>query len=143
MVLAPCRSKKAWALVTFCCLKKRLSGRLNRPGPTLRPNQKPTWSPITAAANATNATTGRVGRRLPPASEARKPPTNSSESPGRKKPMSRPDSAKMIDASSARPPLSRIDSGFRKLASTSDRMTGRGYRRPPPLPGGSPRAIVP
>ena len=42
--------------------------------------------------------------------------------------MSRPDSAKMISAEQRRPPLSRIDSGFRKLASTSDRMTVRGYR---------------
>ena len=126
MVLAPWRSKKPWALATFCCLNSRLSGRLARLGPTLRPNQNPTWSPMTAAAKATRATTGSGGSWLPPASEARKPPTNSSESPGRKKPMSRPDSAKMISPRSARPPFSRSDSGFRKLASTSERMAARG-----------------
>src|SRR5262245_29360070 len=56
------------------------------------------------------------------ADEVRKPVKNSSESPGRKNPMSSPDSAKMIavtTGSAAAPALSNHHSGFRKSRAAS------------------------
>ena len=51
---------------------------------------------------------------------------NSSESPGKKKPISRPDSAKMIEATTgnaARPAFSNHHSGLRKSANAISELT--------------------
>lgn len=90
----PCFSKNSCALVTFSCLKRRESGRVKSDGPTFLPNMYPTWSP-TMAAMQIRTTAPHSGKSR--ASEViSMPAVNSSESPGRKKPMSRPDSAKTM-----------------------------------------------
>ena len=53
---------------------------------------------------------GNDGSTLPPAVDDKKPAIKSSESPGRKKPISNPDSANTMAARSNSPPLSSHDS---------------------------------
>ena len=63
--------------------------------------------------------------------EVRKPVRNSSESPGRKKPKNRPDSAKMIAATiqiAAAPAFSSQNSGFRKFGPTARIRASTGGR---------------
>src|SRR3954469_1337442 len=72
------------------------------------------------------------------ADDVRKPVKNSSESPGKKKPTSRPDSAKMIVAtpgSAARPAFSNHHSGFRNSANPISALTS-----PAPPPDGQPNS---
>src|SRR3954453_21214679 len=82
----------------------------------------PTWLPTNAAiasAATTSAIDGRCGR--PFGFEDRKPARKNSESPGRKKPINSPVSAKMISEARARPPLS---SHCSMLKSASTRLCG-------------------
>jgi hypothetical protein len=54
----------------------------------------------------TRATRGSGGRTLLPALDDKNPEINKRESPGKKNPTSKPDSAKIIAPSNTSPPLS-------------------------------------
>src|SRR4051794_21764342 len=134
MARGPCLSKNSLVLSTYACLKNRESGRLNSAGPALRPIRYPTWLPATAAMQ-TSTTTSSIGCLILLSATSR-PTVNSSESPGRKKPMSRPHSAKMT----IRVPISpRVSTSW--LGSSQDgpsAVTGTATR----LPGGA-RVLTP
>ena len=70
---------------------------MNNDGPTLSPNQYPTWSPRMAAMGIPMRRAARLRWTFELSwVAANRPAVTSSESPGRKKPKNRPDSAKMM-----------------------------------------------
>ena len=131
MVLGPCFSKKPCALTTFAGLKKRDFGPVEERRPDLlaEPVARP-GRPGRPPCTTHSMTRGSGGSRLPPVLEERKPAMNSSESPGRKKPTKRPDSAKTMAVRRSRPPCSSSFSGF---SSPAARSAGEheGRRLPP------------
>ena len=100
MVLAPCLSKNAWALSTFSCLKNREfgpaeEGRADPPAEQVADLVADHGGEEAADEQGQEREVERLVDRLS-GLEAKKPAVKSSESPGRKKPMSRPDSAKTM-----------------------------------------------
>ena len=111
-------------------------------GPTLRPKAYPTWSPRNAATkmpasrtqsgtpNDTSPASGKASAKVPAATI---PAMNSSESPGRKNPISRPDSANTISSRRAKPPaLSSSAGSSTEAASNIDVTAGTLAAGPPP-----------
>src|SRR3954453_14077374 len=132
--------KNSWAFSTFSRLKSFESGRLNSDGPTLRPNRKPAWSPNTAAIHRSRHTS-HSGCEMYLPSETSSPVVNRSESPGRKKPINRPDSAKTITRMPMRPKVEISLSGSKKdgprarVFTARASWSGRGKASEVPRPG--------
>src|SRR3954452_17133820 len=124
-------------------LKNLESGRRNSAGPVFCPMVKPTWSPMTAAAKHPT----RMAARFNLPWLARIPAVNRRESPGRKKPTSRPVSAKMMSINPISPyglRSLRIVFGSRLSARmVESRCTTAQDRRSGPTPPGTTRSRQP
>lgn len=113
---------------TPCSIRGR-SGRSNRAGPTRRPIRYPTSAPSNAPPDAASNTAGRERCRPEPGEVAHSSPAvNSSESPGRKKPINSPVSANSTRNTPNAPNTDNKLCGSRGFSAKSISITPDPYR---------------